>query len=151
VAPDLEGAARLRLRAEDADDLAIISACLQDALVPVRDLAYMPEDHAFFLVANRFRWEGTQDASGAVVCERVLSGLAVGDVDAVSYRGFRRGDGDSILALLAVRASPGTIHLDFARGAEIRLEVPHIRCHLSDLGEPWPTSWQPDHPAGEPA
>jgi len=30
----------LRLRAVDAEDLAVISACLQDALVSVRDLAY---------------------------------------------------------------------------------------------------------------
>ena len=38
MAPD-ESGATLKLRAEDADDLAVISACLQDALVAVRDLA----------------------------------------------------------------------------------------------------------------
>ena len=55
MAPD-EGAA-LKLRAEDTEDLAVISACLQDALVAVRDLAYAPEEHSFLFVANRFRWE----------------------------------------------------------------------------------------------
>ena len=49
--------AGLRLRAEDSDDLAVISACLQDSLVPVRDLAYLPDEGRFMLVANRFRWE----------------------------------------------------------------------------------------------
>ena len=48
----------LRLRAEDAEDLAVISACLQDALVSVRDLAYDRAARNFMLVANRFRWEG---------------------------------------------------------------------------------------------
>ncbi len=45
MAPD-DGAA-LKLRAEDCDDLAVISACLQDALVPVRDLAYDRVEHTF--------------------------------------------------------------------------------------------------------
>ena len=66
MAPD-DGAA-LKLRAEDAEDLAVISACLQDALVPVRDLAYVPEDRTFLLVANRFRWEnGLSPAPGEAV------------------------------------------------------------------------------------
>src|SRR5579875_2604313 len=38
--PPEEAAGGLRLRAEDADDLAVISACLQDALVPVGDIHY---------------------------------------------------------------------------------------------------------------
>jgi hypothetical protein len=25
------------------------------------------------------------------------------------------------------------------------LEVGKIRCHLDDLGEPWPTRWRPGH------
>ena len=55
--PDDSGAP-LKLRAEDADDLAVISACLQDALVAVRDLAFVPQDRTFLMAANRFRWEG---------------------------------------------------------------------------------------------
>jgi hypothetical protein len=55
MAPDDAGAA-LKLRAEDADDLAVLSACLQDALVPVRDLAYVADQKIFVFVANRFRW-----------------------------------------------------------------------------------------------
>ena len=55
--PADESGAAFKLRAEDADDLAVISACLQDALVAVRDLAFVPPDHTFLMVANRFRWE----------------------------------------------------------------------------------------------
>src|SRR5260370_17414403 len=57
--------AELRLRAEDAEDLAVISACLQDALVSVRDLAYDRDARIFVLVANRFRWEGGAIGGGA--------------------------------------------------------------------------------------
>ena len=48
---------RLRLRARDADDLAVIAACVQDALVPVVDMAFLPTEKRFVLALNRFRWD----------------------------------------------------------------------------------------------
>ena len=131
MAPD--GDAALKLRAEDAEDLAVISACLQDALVAVRDLAYAPEERSFLLVANRFRWEnGLRPAPGEVPFERVLCGITFSGVRAVSYSGFRRTDNGRILSLLA-----------------IRLEVARILCHARDLGDPWPTPWLPRHDLDE--
>jgi hypothetical protein len=141
----------LRLRAEDADDLAIISACLQDALVPVRDLAYDAEARSFILVANRFRWEASApkppDASGF---ERILCGVVFDEVDGVAYRGFHRNKEDRILSLLTIQSVAGqsfdgAIHLEFATGATIRLSVAALNCRAHDFGEPWPTVWQPGH------
>jgi Protein of unknown function (DUF2948) len=144
MAPD-EGAA-LKLRAEDTDDLAVISACLQDALVAVRDLAYVPEERSFFFVANRFRWEsGLRPLPGETSFERVLCGVALREVCAVSYVGFRRSDDARILSLLAIRPEALAVLLEFSGGAAIRLDVTRILCYASDLGEPWPTPWQPRH------
>ena len=140
----------LKLRAEDADDLAVISACLQDAIVPVRDLAYAPEEREFLLVANRFRWEsGLGPAPGETGFERTLCGLAFREVAGVTYRGFRRSETDRLLSLLAIRAAAdGTVVLlEFSGGAVIRLEVARILAHATDLGEPWPTPWLPQHEA----
>jgi hypothetical protein len=148
MAPD-DGAA-LKLRAEDTEDLAVISACLQDALVPVRDLAYVPEDRAFLFVANRFRWEnGLSPAPGEAGFERILCGITFSEVAAVSYNGFRRSEDGRILSLLAIRPEDGAVHLEFSGGATIRLEVARILCLATDLGEPWPTQWQPRHDADE--
>ncbi|HKX10023.1 MAG TPA: DUF2948 family protein, partial [Stellaceae bacterium] len=61
-------------------------------------------------------------------------------------RGFRPGDPERILALLALRRVGGALQLDFAGGASIQLETAEILCHLDDLSEPWPTRWQPRHP-----
>lgn len=143
--------APLRLRAEDAEDLAVISACLQDALVTVRDLAYDPAGRSFLLVANRFRWEGCSPGrpkrDGAF--ERTMCGIAFDDVNSVAYRGFRRSEEDRILLLLAICAGPGEaselVDLEFAAGATIRLAVAAIRCRARDFGQPWRTAWQPGH------
>ena len=140
----------LRLRAADAEDLAVISACLQDALVSVRDLAYHPVERTFLLVANRFRWEsGGTDPREDAPFERILCGVAFESVDGVAYRGFHRAEEDRILSLLAIRAAPGpagaTIELDFAGGAAIRLTALEISCRARDFGEAWPTAWRPGH------
>ena len=143
MAPD---AALLKLRAEDTEDLLVISACLQDALVPVRDLAYIPEERTFLLIANRFRWEnGVRPAPGEAGLERTLCGITFSEVTAVSYSGFRRSENGRILSLLAIRTENSKVHLEFSGGAAIRLGVARILCHAKDIGEPWPTPWQPQH------
>ena len=160
------GPVPLRLRAEDEEDLAVISACLQDALVAVCDIAYDPAAQVFVLVANRFRWEDCPGAGGNAPFERTLCGVTFDHVAAASYRGFDRGEKDRILALLAIRAAsdpppggglpeekrPGiTIDLEFAGDAQIRLAAAALRVRARDFGDPWPTAWQPLHALDETA
>ena len=151
----MAGEALLRLRAEDADDLAVISAVMQDALVSVKDLTYDRAMRRFMLVANRFRWEvrpdGKSHDANATAFERTLCAISFGAVDGASYRGFRRRDDERILSLLAIRpgAKPGTIDLEFSGGATLRLGISAIQVHATDIGEAWPTVWQPDHSASD--
>ena len=135
----------LKLLARDEEDLAVISTILQDALIPVSEMAYLPDERRFALVANRFRWEAPLGRPRENF-ERRLTGLSIGNVTAASRRGFKPGDPDRILALLALRRMGTALRLDFAGGASIRLETSGILCHLDDLSEPWPTRWQPRHP-----
>jgi len=125
----------------------VISACLQDALVSVVDLAYDRDARVFVLVANRFRWEVGTGADGVgKPFERTLCGLTFDEIDGVVYRGFQRSEEDRILSLLAIRPFLGAIDLEFAGDATIRLAAATIHCRLRDFGEPWPTAWQPGHP-----
>ncbi len=144
--------AGLKLRAADAEDLAVISAILQDALVAVGEMVYLPDEHQFVLVANRFRWEPQQRAIGKNH-ERVLSGFCIDDVKSVKRRGFNPREEERILSLLAIRTdsleNPTVLLLEFAGGSSILLEVGRVMCHLDDLGEPWPTRWRPKHPVAE--
>jgi hypothetical protein len=144
--------AGLKLRAADAEDLAVLSAILQDALVSVGEMVYLPDESQFVLIANRFRWE-PQQRDSENNHERNLSGLCVDHVKSVRRRGFNPREGDRILALLAVRTdseeNPTGLMLEFAGGSSIWLEVDRIMCHLDDLGEPWPTRWRPKHPVAE--
>jgi hypothetical protein len=134
----------LKLRAEDEEDLAIFSACLQDALAPVGDMEWLQEEKRFVLVVNRFRWECKDEP-----CERTLAGIRFEGVVDVKVQGFSRNERGRILELLAVRRQAGATVLEFAEGARLRLEAPQIRAVIEDLGEPWPTRWRPKHPVEE--
>ena len=52
---DLAG--QLRLLARDKDDVAVVSALLQDAIIPGADMEFKRKTNQFFIVANRFCWE----------------------------------------------------------------------------------------------
>jgi hypothetical protein len=138
----------LKLRAEDADDVSVLSAVLQDALVTVGEMVWLPHEQRFVLVANRFCWEPEGGAERRSF-ERTLSGLRIDAVRSVHRRGFSPREGDRILALLALRAEGTALYLDFAGASSIRLEVERIQCYLDDFGEPWPTRWRPRHPFDE--
>lgn len=138
-----DGTARLlKLRAEDEEDIRVISAIVQDAMVAVGDMAYVAEDRRFILVANRLRRE-----SGSAGLERIRCGVWFDEVKTVWRQRFSLRDAERILVLLAIRCDGANVlRIDFSGGAGIRLEVGRILCHLDDIGEPWPTRQAPRHP-----
>ncbi|MFO0996160.1 MAG: DUF2948 family protein [Alphaproteobacteria bacterium] len=140
----------LKLRATDAEDIEVLSACLQDALIDFADMTYLKDEGRFIVVATRFRWEDLRSDAPVAAFERVLCGIAFESVRRVRMRGIDpKRDQQRIFELLAIRAEAGALHLVLAGGAEIRLEVSDIVCHLKDLGEPWPVFERPRHPLEE--
>lgn len=139
----------LKLSAADEEDLAVVSACLQDGLLAFGDMEYLAEEQRFVLVVNRFRWEdeNSRDAGDATAdFARVHCGICFEGVSAVRLRNLDRKDRSRVLDLLAVKAEGNAIDLLFADRGRVRLEVNQILCHVQDLGDPWPTKWQPRHP-----
>jgi hypothetical protein len=141
----------LRLHALDLEDLSLLSALLQDALLRVGDIAFLPKEKRFALLAARFDWKGK--AQGRL--ERCSAGVHFETVTAARYKGVARDRPDEMLELLAVLFEPGppapsgSIRLVFAGGAAILLEVENIEAQLSDLGPRWPVSSCPAHELDE--
>lgn len=151
----MTGAAKLRLKAEDGEDLSVISAVLQDALVLAADMEFFEADKRFVMIANRFRWE-TADADGGAeirpgtAFERVNCGVTFEGVTAVRRRNIDRKGGKRTLSVLAVQKVDGEDAIDivFSDAGRVRLEAAAINCRLEDFDEPWPTRHRPDHDAG---
>jgi len=137
----------LRLLAEDADDLAVISAALQDAVTRIGDIAWEPKGRRLTIAFNRYRWE-----AGGRRGERVRAGLQLGGVLDVKSRKLRQGAKNAVLELLAVTFEPGeapggTITFTFAGGGDLAATVECVDAALADVSQPWATPRKPGHQA----
>jgi hypothetical protein len=162
---------KLKLRAEDQEDLQVISAVLQDALVAVGDMSFLKDERRFVLVANRFCWEdansdaipedidpeGDEDVDpkdeSETGYERVHCGLCFEAVTGVKVRGIDRHDTGRILELLALTTEDEggpAVRLIFSGDAEILLRMERIEARMEDLDEHWPTAFRPKHPVAPP-
>lgn len=137
--------AALVLGAEDAEDLQVISARLQDAVARVGDLVWLPKQRRFAALFNRFKWESGQGL-------RVRSGLHFDDVISVQSHRIKRGDADAVVSLLAIQYTPkggedpgGVIELVFSGGGAIKLEVECIDAGLKDVSGEWAARGRPLH------
>jgi len=151
----------LKLIALDAEDLAVISAHLQDAVVRVGDMTYLPREKRFVAVANRFDWAKVTApkgrGSGDGDFERRRAGLRFERVNSARVQGFDLKDKRTALALLAVTFEPasdaenpaGDVTLTFSGGAAIRLNVECVEIEMKDLGAAWAAARSPTHPEDE--
>lgn len=143
----------LRLIALDAEDLAVVSAHLQDAVVRVGDMNYLPREQRFATVLNRFDWLGALLAGEqATADERRRSGLRFERVSRARVHGLDPNAKDRVLSLLAVTFTAdggetpgGVVHIHFSGGATIELVVECIEAELKDLGAAWRARQRPGH------
>ncbi|HWA90973.1 MAG TPA: DUF2948 family protein [Rhizomicrobium sp.] len=136
------------LAAEDAEDLEIISARLQDAVAPLKELVYLPKKRRFAALLNRFKWEDKRRGANL----RVRSLLHFDDVLSVKSKGLKRGAPDAVVSLLAIKFEAkggddpsGTVELVFAGGGALKLEVECLDAGLTDVGNAWAARGRPDH------
>jgi len=140
----------LKLAATDPDDISVLSALLQDSIIPVSEMIYLVTECRFVLVANRFRWEESNYAKmSGISFERVRCGVSFDRVNKVYRRNIDLRDQSRELDLLALEATSEYVDLIFAGNAAIRLHVERILCHAEDFGETWQTQLRPEHELGD--
>jgi hypothetical protein len=142
----------LKLLVFDEEDLAVVSANLQDAIVRAHDLAYLQREQRFALLAARFDWMAADEGR----CERLETGMHFERVTSVRTTGFRPGKPEDVLNLLSIVFEPkdapsGEVVLTFSGGAGVRLSVECLEAQMRDTGPRWPCKGKPGHPADEPA
>jgi Protein of unknown function (DUF2948) len=143
----------LKLVALDRDDIEIISAHLQDAIVKVADVHWRPDENRFVAALGRFDWEAAYAEKPEY--RRRLAALRFDRVLGCKCRSVQPRDKDAVLNLLAVEfaetdAPAGVVTLVFSGGAAVRLEVECLEVELADLGPCWTTGKCPEHVAEPP-
>lgn len=147
------GEAPLRLVAQDAEDLKIISSLVQDAVLAVTELKYDARRRRFAMLVNRFRWEDRNEAEQVGrAYERVRSVLVVEDVRKVQSFGFDRAEKDLVVSLLSISFEPGEdgtgrVILTLAGDGAVALDVETLEARLDDVTRPYraPSGKVPTH------
>jgi hypothetical protein len=139
----------LKLLALDSEDLDVISATTQDAVVRVPDMGFAKADRRFALLMNRYAWE-----EGGKKGQRRRAALHFDRVNGVQVQGIDTNAVEGVLELLAIRYEQpnpedpaGTVELRFAGGGTVRLEVECLEARMQDLGAAWAAKLKPEHAA----
>jgi hypothetical protein len=144
----------LKLVALDKDDIEIVSAHVQDALVKTADIFWKPREHRFVMALKRFDWMNAVDAKGlndqSPQYRRCRTALRFERVVSCKCRGLDQSSRDAQLNLLAIEfserdAPSGTVTMTFSGGGAIRLEVECLEAELVDLGEVFSAKICPYH------
>jgi hypothetical protein len=138
----------LKLIALERDDIEVVSAHLQDAILKVGDILWQPRERRLVLALSRFDWVAANNTRGEL--RRRLCALRFDRVTALKRRNIEPVAKDAVLNLLAVEFTEsqppgGAVTLTFSGGAALRLEVECIEAELADLGPAWAASACPHH------
>ena len=141
---------QLKLIALDKDDIEVVSAHLQDAIVKVSDVVWRPAEKRLVVGLNRFDWEAATCTEQPQFYRR-RTALRFDRVFALKCRNISPAKPDAVLNLLAVEFeetnSPGgVVTLVFSGDAALRLEVECLEVEIADLGPSWKTVACPKHP-----
>ena len=137
----------LKLIALDTEDLEIVSAHAQDAIIRTADMGYARRDKRFALLMNRFDWASDKPRSRGV---RKRAALHFDGVTHAAFAGFDPSSPEGVVELLAItfeqtHAPAGIVELRFAGGGTVRLTVDYLEARLADLGAAWAASAKPSH------
>ncbi len=140
----------IKLLIQDAEDLAVVAAHLQDSVVRVGDMRYLPRERRFVVLLNRFCWENAEEGKRLGPFRRARAGLHFDGVSAVKTRNIDTKKKDDVLELLTITFAPGeepggTIELIFAGDATLHLSVECVEGAVSDITRPWLTLARPCH------
>lgn len=147
--------APLRLIAQDAEGLELLSALVQDAVFPISEMTFARTQRRFALLLNRFRWEDQVEAERERrPFERVRTLLMFQDVLAVQTQGVDLTNPDVVLAILNIRFEPGPegagrVVITLADHGAIALTVEVLDVTLNDVTRPYLaiSGKKPDHAA----
>ena len=143
----------LVLKAEAPEDVPVLSALVQDAVLPITEMRWDRKARTLALLINRFRWEDRADAEVAKrPYERVRALLAIGDVRSVASQGIDRSDADMVVSILSLDWEPGEdgagdLVLTLAGDGAIRASAECLNLTLKDVTRPYvaPSGKVPGH------
>lgn len=142
----MENYTPIALMASDEQDMEILSALLQDGLLPPTDMTYDAVQQVFTLVCARFIREITPSLHSDTSPYRVTTALYITEVTKVQRKNIVLADDIVPVTILSVLLNKDCIVIQCADDKAIRLQVTeNFSAMVKDLDEPYPASVTPNH------
>jgi hypothetical protein len=139
----------LKLLATSDEDLKVIAAHLQDAILSVKDAANLKKNRIFLIQLNRFMWE---DVEKGVFRKnkRIRTMLKFDNVISVLSKNINAKEDKKFLDFLTIESfllpdKSYEIKLIFSGNSVIKIKAEVIDVTLDDQGSPWESKTQPKH------
>ena len=139
----------LKLIAKTVEDLRVVSAYLQDAIVNINDIANLKKNKILLLQLNRFMWEDVE--KGLLrKNKRIRTILKFENVIKVKSRNINLASKDKFLDFLTIETNQMTdnnyeMKILFAGDSILKVTAEVIEVTLDDQGEAWDTKNKPKH------
>ena len=142
-------ARNLKLISKTAEDLKVISAHLQDAIVSISDIANLKKNRIFLIQLNRFMWEDVEQGVFRKN-KRIRTILKFDHVTKVASKNIDFNKKDEFLDFLAIESNEMAdktieMNLIFSGDSIIKVFTEVIEVTLDDQGDPWETKSKPKH------
>ncbi len=139
----------LKLIARTLEDLRVVSAHLQDAIVNINDIANLKKNKILLIQLNRFMWE---DIEKGVFRKnkRIRTILKFENVIKVKSKNINLVDKDKFLDFLTIETQQMIdnnyeMKLLFAGNSILKVTSEVIEVTLDDQGQAWDTKHKPKH------
>ena len=139
----------LKLLATSDEDLKVIAAHLQDAIVSLSDIANLKKNRIFLIQLNRFMWEDVEKGIFRKN-KRIRTILKFDNIISVSSKNININENKIFLDFLTIECNSMPdksyeIRLIFSGDAVIKIKTEVIDVTLDDQGLPWESKTQPKH------
>tara|TARA_Y100000816_G_scaffold271118_1_gene235396 strand:- start:168 stop:611 length:444 start_codon:yes stop_codon:yes gene_type:complete len=139
----------LRLIAKTEEDLKVVSAYLQDAIVNTSDIANLGQNKIFIMQLNRFMWEDVEQGIFRQN-KRIRTILKFENVIKVLSKNINRTKKDKFLDFLTIETikmpdNNYEMRILFAGNSIIKVTTEVIEVTLDDQGQAWSTKNMPKH------
>ena len=124
----------IKLRAEDDNDLEILSKCLFEAICFDNEMIFIKETNTFFMSVERFTWECSESKDENLL--QVLCIIQIHFVDSFIVENILDKKSKGLHSLTSIAYDKNVLMFTFDQKASIRFSIKDLKLYIEDVRNP---------------
>jgi hypothetical protein len=124
----------IKLRAEDDNDLEVLSKCLFEAICFDNEMIFIKETNTFFMSVERFTWECSESKDENLL--QVLCIIQIHFVDSFIVENILDKKSKGLHSLTSIAYDKNVLMFTFDQKASIRFSIKDLKLYIEDVRNP---------------